>query len=136
VLAEFKAFLRNTNAMALAIGVIIGVALGGVVTSLVNDIIMPPIGMLLGKVDFNQLKIVLQQGVGAKGDANYAAEVAIRYGNFINLVIGFVVIALVVFWIGRMFMKEAPAAPSRTCPFCKESNAVDASKCKFCTSEI
>jgi len=136
VLAEFKAFLRKTNAMALAIGVIIGVALGGVVTSLVNDIIMPPIGMLLGKVDFNQLKIVLQQGVGAKGDANYAAEVAIRYGNFINLVIAFVVIALVVFWIGRMFMKEAPAAPSRTCPFCKESNAVDASKCKFCTSEI
>ena len=136
MLAEFKAFLRNTNAMALAIGVIIGVALGGVVTSLVNDIIMPPIGMLLGKVDFNQLKIVLQQGVGAKGDANYAAEVAIRYGNFINLVIAFVVIALVVFWIGRMFLKEAPAAPSKTCPFCKESNAVDASKCKFCTSEI
>ena len=136
MLAEFKAFLRNTNAMALAIGVIIGVALGGVVTSLVNDIIMPPIGMLLGKVDFNQLKIVLQQGVGAKGDANYAAEVAIRYGNFINLVIAFVVIALVVFWIGRMFMKEAPAAPSKTCPFCKESNAVDASKCKFCISEI
>ena len=136
MLAEFKAFLRRTNAMALAIGVIIGVALGGVVTSLVNDIIMPPIGMLLGKVDFNQLKIVLQQGVGAKGDANYAAEVAIRYGNFINLVIAFVVIALVVFWIGRMFMKEAPAAPSKTCPFCKESNAVDASKCKFCTSEI
>ena len=136
MLAEFKAFLRKTNAMALAIGVIIGVALGGVVTSLVNDMIMPPIGMLLGKVDFNQLKIVLQQGVGAKGDANYAAEVAIRYGNFINLVIAFVVIALVVFWIGRMFMKEAPAAPSKTCPFCKESNAVDASKCKFCTSEI
>ena len=136
MLAEFKAFLRKTNAMALAIGVITGVALGGVVTSLVNDIIMPPIGMLLGKVDFNQLKIVLQQGVGAKGDANYAAEVAIRYGNFINLVIAFVVIALVVFWIGRMFMKEAPAAPSKTCPFCKESNAVDASKCKFCTSEI
>jgi len=136
MVGEFKAFLLKTNAMALAIGVIIGVALGGVVTSLVNDIIMPPIGMLLGKVDFNQLKIVLQQGVGAKGDANYAAEVAIRYGNFINLVIAFVVIALVVFWIGRMFMKEAPAAPSKTCPFCKESNAVDASKCKFCTSEI
>jgi len=136
VLAEFKAFLRKTNAMALAIGVIIGVALGGVVTSLVNDIIMPPIGMLLGKVDFNQLKIVLQQGVGAKGDANYAAEVAIRYGNFINLVIAFVVIALVVFWIGRMFMKEAPAAPSKTCPFCREANAPDASKCKFCASEI
>ena len=136
MVGEFKSFLLKTNALALAIGVIIGVALGGVVTSLVNDIIMPPIGMLLGKVDFNQLKIVLQQGVGAKGDANYAAEVAIRYGNFINLVIAFVVIALVVFWIGRMFMKEAPAAPSKTCPFCREANAPDASKCKFCASEI
>jgi len=132
VLAEFKAFLRNTNAMALAIGVIIGVALGGVVTSLVNDIIMPPIGYLLGGVDFSSFKIVLKAATG--GDL--ATEVAIRYGNFINLVIAFVVIALVVFWIGRMFMKEAPAAPSKTCPFCKESNAVDASKCKFCTSEI
>lgn len=132
MVGEFKAFLRKTNAMALAIGVIIGVALGGVVTSLVNDIIMPPIGYLLGGVDFSSFKIVLKAATG--GDL--ATEVAIRYGNFINLVIAFVVIALVVFWIGRMFMKEAPAAPSKTCPFCKESNAVDASKCKFCTSEI
>jgi len=132
----FRAFLMKTNALALAIGVIIGVALGGVVNSLVNDIIMPPIGMLLGKVDFSQLKIVLQNGVGAKGDANYAAEVAIRYGNFVNLVIAFVVIALVVYWIAKTFMKEAPAAPSKTCPFCKESNAVDASKCKACASTI
>jgi len=83
-------------------------------------------------VDFSSFKIVLKAATG--GDL--ATEVAIRYGNFINLVIAFVVIALVVFWIGRMFMKEAPAAPSKTCPFCKESNAVDASKCKFCTSEI
>src|SRR5450759_6012314 len=136
MVGEFKAFLLKTYGRASASGGIIGGARGGVVTSLVNDIIMPPIGMLLGKVDFSQLRIVLQQGVGAKGDANYAAEVAIRYGNFINLVIAFVVIALVVFWIGRMFMKEAPAAPSKTCPFCREANAPDASKCKFCASEI
>jgi len=134
--SEFRAFLMKTGALALAIGVITGVALGGVVNSLVNDIIMPPIGMLLGKIDFSQLKIVLQQGVGVEGDATYAAEVAIRYGNFINLIIAFVVIAFVVFWISKMFIKEAPAAPSKTCPFCKESNAVDASKCKACASAI
>ena len=132
MVGEFKAFLLKTNALALAIGVIIGIALNTIVNSLVNDIIMPPIGYLLGGMDFSSFKIVLKAATG--GDL--ATEVAIRYGNFINLVIAFVVIALVVFWIGRMFMKEAPAAPSKTCPFCKESNAVDASKCKFCTSEI
>jgi large conductance mechanosensitive channel len=134
--SEFRAFLRKTNALALAVGVIIGVALGGVVNSLVNDIIMPPIGMLLGKVDFSALRIVLQQGAGVEGDANYVAEVAIRYGNFINLVIAFVVIAFVVFWIGKAFMKEPAPAPAKTCPFCKESNAVDATKCKACASAI
>jgi len=112
MLSEFKLFLTKTNALALAIGVIIGGALGSVVNSLVNDIIMPPIGMLLGKVDFSALKIVLQQGVGAKGDANFVAEVAIRYGAFINLVIAFIVVALVVFYIGKAMIKEAPAAPA------------------------
>lgn len=139
MLAEFRSFLLKTNALALAIGVIIGAALGAVVNSLVNDILMPPIGMLLGKVDFSALKIVLQQGVGVEGDANYAAEVALRYGTFLNAIIAFVVIAAVVFWISRTFIKEAPAAPpapSKTCPFCKESNAVDASKCKACASAI
>ena len=108
---EFKEFLTKSNALALAIGVIIGGALGAVVNSLVNDIIMPPIGMLLGKVDFSQLKWVLQQGVGAEGDPNYVAEVAIRWGNFINLVIAFIVVALVVFLIGRQLIKEKPAPP-------------------------
>jgi len=111
MLGEFREFLKKTNALALAIGVIIGVALGGVVTSLVNDIIMPPIGMLLGKVDFSKLVIELQKQVGAEGDPNYVPEVAIRYGNFINLVIAFIIIALVVFWLGKMLMKEEPAAP-------------------------
>jgi large conductance mechanosensitive channel len=134
--ADFKAFLLKTNALALAVGVIIGVALGAVVNSLVNDIIMPPIGMLLGKVDFAQLKIVLQQGVGAVGDPNYVAEVAIRWGNFINVVIAFIVIAFVVYLIGKNFMKEPAPADVKTCPFCKESNAPDASKCKACTSAI
>ena len=136
MVSEFRSFLLKTNALALAVGVIIGVALGAVVNSLVNDIIMPPIGMLLGKVDFSQLKIVLQQRVGAVGDPNYAAEVAIRWGNFINVVIAFIVIAFVVFQIGKNIMKEPPPAEVKTCPFCRESNAPDASKCKACTSAI
>ena len=112
MLAEFKAFLTKSNALALAIGVIIGGALGAVVNSLVNDIIMPPIGLALGGVDFTELKIVLQQAVGVEGDANFAAEVAIRWGNFVQLLIVFIVVALVVFLIGKALIREAPAAPA------------------------
>ena len=132
MLSEFKGFLLRTNALALAVGVIIGVALGSVVTSLVNDIIMPPIGVLLGGVDFSSLKVVLKAATG--GDPT--TEVAIRWGLFINSVITFVVIAFVVFWIGKMFMKEGPGPEVKTCPFCREANAVDASRCKACTSAI
>jgi large conductance mechanosensitive channel len=137
---EFKAFLLKTNALALAIGVIIGAALGAVVTSLVNDIIMPPVGLILGGVDFANQKAILKNGVGTDPTApGYVAEVAIRYGAFINAVIAFIVIAFVVWRISKMFIKEEPAAaipPSKTCPFCKESNAVDATKCRACTSAI
>lgn len=132
MLSEFKAFLLKTNALALAIGVIIGGALGTVVNSLVKDIIMPPIGMALGGVDFGNLKIVLKDAVG--GDP--ATEVAIRYGTFINAIIAFIVIAFVVWQVSRMFIKEPAPAPVKTCPFCKESNAVDASKCRACASAI
>ena len=130
MIGEFRAFLLKTNAMALAIAIIIGVALGNVVNSLVDDIIMPPVGMILGGVDFSQLKIVLQ------ANADPAKEVAIRWGSFINVVIAFIVIAAVVFLISRSLIKEDPADPVKTCPFCKEANAVDASKCKACTSAI
>ena len=131
-MSEFREFLLKTNALALAIGVIIGTALGTVVSSLVNDIIMPPIGYALGGVDFGDLKIVLEEATG--GDP--ATEVAIRYGLLINAIIVFVVVALVVFWISRTFVREAPPAPAKECPFCKEENAVDATKCKFCASAI
>jgi large conductance mechanosensitive channel len=112
--------------------VIIGGALGTVVSSLVNDIIMPPIGMALGGVDFAQLKIVLKDAVG--GDP--ATEVAIRYGTFLNSIIAFLVIAFVVWQIARMFIKEPPPAEGKTCPFCKEPNAPDATKCRACASTI
>jgi len=131
-MAGFREFLLKTNALALAIGVIIGVALGNVVNSLVNDIIMPPIGLALGGIDFSQLKVVLKDAVN--GDPK--TEVAIRYGNFINLVIAFVVIALVVYWIQKMLVKEPPPAEVKTCPFCKEANAVDATRCRACTQAI
>ena len=135
MIAEFKEFLLKTNALALAVGVIIGGALGTVVNSLVNDIIMPPIGLLLGGVDFASLAWVLKEATG--GDP--ATEVAIRYGAFINAIIAFVIIAFVVWRISKMFVKEAPAAPEpamKDCPYCKESVAAAATKCKFCGSEI
>ena len=133
MIGEFRAFLLKTNALALAVGVIIGGALGTVVNSLVNDIVMPPVGLVLGGIDFASQKLVLKQGT-PPGDA--ATEVAIRYGAFINAIIAFIVIAFVVWWISRMFIKEPPPAEVKTCPYCKEANAVEASKCKFCASSI
>jgi large conductance mechanosensitive channel len=132
VLGEFRAFLLKSNALALAIGVIIGGALGTVVNSLVNDVIMPPVGLVLGGIDFAAQKWVLKAAV----NNDPATEVAIRYGTFINAIIAFIVIAFVVWQIGKMFIKEPPAAEVKTCPFCKEANAVDASKCRACASAI
>jgi large conductance mechanosensitive channel len=131
-MGEFRGFLLKTNALALAVGVIIGTALGTVVNSLVNDIIMPPVGLLLGGVDFSALKIVLKDAVN--GDPT--TEVAIRYGLFLNAIIAFIVVAFVVWQISRMFIKEPASADVKTCPFCKEANAVDATKCKACASSI
>ena len=128
---QFREFLLKTNALALAIGVIIGGALGTVVNSLVNDIIMPPIGVALGGVDFSQLKVILKPAVG-----DPTTEVAIRWGAFVNAIIAFVVIAFVVWQISKMFIKEPAPEDVKTCPFCKEANAVDASKCRACASSI
>ncbi len=110
MLNEFKEFLVKTNALALAVGVIIGIALGTVVTSLVNDIIMPPIGVLLGGVDFSAMVVKLKD---ATTDATGAAvpEVAIRYGAFINTLLTFIVVAAVVFVIGKVMLREKPAPP-------------------------
>jgi large conductance mechanosensitive channel len=128
----FKTFLLTTNALALAVAVIIGIALGNVVNSLVNDIIMPPVGYVLGNLDFSQLKIVLKAAVG--GDAK--TEVAIRYGTFINFVITFIIVAFVVYIITKLLMRPAPEAPVKNCPFCKESVPADATKCRACASAI
>lgn len=129
-MSGFKEFLLKADALALAVGVIIGVAMGNVVMSLVNDVIMPPIGMALGNLDFSQMKVVLK----ATGDPK--TEVAIRYGTFINVVITFCIVALVVYVVASLLMRPAPEAPTKTCPFCKESVPADATKCRACTSAI
>ena len=132
-MSGFKAFLLKTNAMALAVAVIIGLAMGNVVNSLVNDLIMPPIGMALGNVDFSQMKVVLK----ATGDPK--TEVAIRYGNFINMVIAFIVVALVVYVLTSLLLREAPKepeSPTKTCQFCLEKVPAEATKCRACTSAI
>ena len=126
----FKAFLTKSNALALAIGVIIGGSLGAVVNSLVNDVIMPPIGFLLGGVNFSDLRYELGT------NATTGEPVYISWGLFVNALITFVIVALVVYLIATMFIKEAEPDPTKACPFCKEANHVDASKCKACASAI
>lgn len=100
MLADFRAFIMRGNVLDLAVGVIIGIAFGAIVTSLVNDIIMPPIGVLMGGVDFSDLKIVLKEAVSAD-----VPEVAIYYGRFINAVLNFLIVALAVFLMVRAFTR-------------------------------
>ena len=105
MLQEFRDFLTKSNALALAIGIIIGIALGAVVNSLVKDIIMPPIALLLGGIDFSAMQIVL------KNTGDPKTTVAINYGTFIVTVIQFVVVAFVVFIIGKAVIRDEPPAP-------------------------
>jgi large conductance mechanosensitive channel len=136
MIKEFKEFLTKTNAMALAIGVIIGAASGKVVSALVADIFMPIIGLILPKGDWREAQIILSQSL----DKNNKVTVnAIKYGDFVGNVVDFVAIATVVFFVTKALMKEPappPPDPVQTCPFCKEANAMDATKCKACTSAL
>lgn len=135
MLAEFKEFLFKANVLALALAFIIGVALAAVVNSLVNDIIMPPIGKLLGGVDFNNLYLNLSGGsYPSLKAAQDAGAVTINYGVFINTVITFIVIAFVVFIIARAMIPKA--APTKVCPFCGEEVLATATRCRYCTSQL
>jgi large conductance mechanosensitive channel len=136
VFQEFKVFLTKTNALALAIGVIIGAASGKVVTALVGDIFMPVIGLILPKGDWREAQFVLSRATDATGKVTVNA---IKYGDFLGNMVDFVAIAFVVFMVTKALLKSepvAPPAPSQTCPFCKESNAIDATRCKACTSTL
>lgn len=131
---EFRAFLIKTNVLALALAFIIGVAFAAVVASLVKDIIMPPIGMLLGKVDFSNLYINLSGGSYASlAEAQKAGAATINYGIFITTVIGFIIVAFVVFLIAKALIKPVPA---KDCPYCATTIAVAATRCPNCTSQL
>ena len=133
---EFKAFLLKTNALALAIAFILGVALAAVVNSLVTDIIMPPIGLLLGGVDFANMFIDLSgKGYKTLAEAKDAGAATVNYGLFINSVVTFIVMAFVVFLIARALIKE-PAATTKDCPRCAMPIPLAATRCPMCTSEL
>ena len=153
MLKDFKAFIMKGNVVDMAVGIIIGVAFSPIISSLVKDIIMPPIGLALGKVDFANLLIVLRQGspVGPYASlklAQDAGAVTINYGNFINTIITFLIIALVVFFfivrpIAKMNARQKAKEPvvtappaTKECPFCFTQIPTKATRCPNCTSEL
>ena len=147
MLKEFKAFAMRGNVLDLAIGIIIGAAFGAIVKSLVEDVIMPPIGLVLGNVDFSNLFVVLKEGAKAAGpyatlaDAKAAGAVTVNLGLFLNSVLLFLITAFAVFLIvraaNRMKPQEATAAPStKDCPYCRMPIPVGATRCPECTSEL
>ena len=146
---EFKEFAMRGNVIDMAVGIVIGAAFGTIVKSLVSDIIMPPIGLLLGKVDFSNLFAVLKQGGTVAGpytslvDAQAAGAVTINYGVFIDTVISFIVIAFAIFMVIRgmnKLKKKEEAAPveptTKDCPYCLTSIPIKATRCPHCTSEL
>jgi len=143
MLKEFRSFIMRGNVLDLAIAVIMGGAFGKIVTSLVNDLLMPPIGLLLGKVDFGSLFINLSgTPYGSLADAQAAGAATINYGVFLNTVIDFLFVALIVFFIVRAVNRlqapqPAPAAPTtKNCPHCFSSIHIKATRCPSCTSEL
>ena len=149
---EFKEFIMRGNVVDLAVGVVIGGAFGSIVSSLVEDIIMPPIGVLLGKVDFSNLYILIKPAEDALGaqvryptlaDARAAGAVTMNIGLFLNAVISFLIVALAVFLLVKAINKlrrqeeEAPAAPTtKACPYCCTDIPLEAVRCPHCTSEL
>jgi len=142
MLKEFKEFIAKGNVIDLAVGLVIGVAFGKIVTSLVNDVVMPPIGLLLGGIDFGNLFVTLK---GAHFDTLKAAKdggaVTVNYGVFINTVIEFLIVALVIFLvikaINRMKRKPEELPPAmKACPYCCSSIAIEATRCPQCTSDL
>jgi len=139
---EFKEFIMRGNVLDLAVGIIIGGAFGKIVTSLVNDIIMPPIGLLLGKVDFSNLFIDLsEQHHDTVAAAKAAGAATINYGMFINTIIDFLIVAFAIFLVvqraNKMRRQPAPAPPStKECPFCFTPIPIPAKRCPNCTSQL
>lgn len=150
MLRDFKAFITRGNVIDMAVGIIIGIAFGLVVNSFVKDVIMPPIGLALGNVDFANLFVVLKEGLvpgpyASLAAAQAAGAVTINYGTFINAIVNLLIIAAVVFFfivrpVARMQARKKagePAAPAtKECPYCFTSIPINASRCPNCTSEL
>ena len=146
MLKDFKEFVMRGNVVDMAVGIIIGAAFGVIVSSLVSDIIMPPIGMALGGVDFANLFAVIKEGdpVGpyaTLADAKAAGAVTINWGVFVLAIISFIIIAIAVFLLIRSINKmrrQAEEAPPDTkdCPYCLSKIAIEAKRCAYCTSEL
>ncbi len=139
MLKEFKEFAMKGNMIDMAVGIIIGAAFGKVITSIVSDILMPPIGLLLGKVDFSNLFVNLSgQSVESLAEAKKVGAATLNYGLFVNTVIDFLIVALVVFILVRQFNKLRKPAPVTTkeCPFCATAIPIKAIKCGHCTSQL
>ena len=143
MLKEFKEFVMRGNVLDLAIAVIIGAAFGAIVTSMVNDVLMPPIGLLLGHMDFKDLFVTLGSGTYASlAAAKAAGAPVIAYGQFLNTIINFLIVAFVIFLIVKQVNRykkpaEAPPAPAtRECPYCLSAIPARASRCSHCTSQL
>ena len=136
MIAEFRGFLTKTNALALAIGVIIGAAVGNVVSALVADILMPIIGIFMPGGSWREARFVLSSTVDASGKV---VENAILYGHFLGVLLDFLVIALVIYWITKWLIRPAPvtaAEEMRKCPECVEMIPVAARRCRACTAVV
>jgi len=144
MLKEFKEFVMRGNVLDMAIGIIIGAAFGKIVTSMVNDILMPPIGVLLGKVDFSNLFINLSEKQYATlAEAKTAGAATLNYGAFLNTVIDFIIVSFVIFLLIRQVNRmkrrsETPPAKPTTkdCLYCLSSIPIKATRCPNCTSEL
>jgi large conductance mechanosensitive channel len=146
MLKEFKEFAMKGNVLDMAVGIIIGAAFGVIITSLVNDVLMPPIGLLLGNVDFANIFAVLKEGktpgpYASVAAAKAAGAVTMNIGVFINTVINFVIVAFAIFMLIQSFnrlkkQQEAPPATTKECNFCFTTIPIKATRCPSCTSEL
>jgi large conductance mechanosensitive channel len=144
MLKEFKEFAMRGNVLDMAVGIVMGAAFGGIVTSLVNDILMPPIGLLLGKVDFSNLFVTLtNRHFDSLSQAKAAGAATLNYGTFMNTVINFLIVAFAIFLLVRQVNRlrpkpaPAPAGPAlKECKFCFSSIPQQATRCPHCTSDL
>ena len=144
IIKDFKEFIMRGNVIDMAVGIVIGIAFGAIVNSVVNDLIMPPIGLILGNVDFSNLYINMSGGAYASlAEARQAGAAVIAYGVFVNTIINFIIIAVVLFFIIRMFARlrrkqEAAleAVTTKDCPHCFTTIPIKATRCPNCTSEL